>query len=787
MPTDSIPTPISLAAKRRHVPPVRRRIAVFASYSDDGLLPPQVLPYLDGLRPFVDRIVVVTDNDLDQIEIDRLAPLADHVITGRHAEYDFGSYKRGIAWAREAGHLDEADDLILCNDSCFGPINSFGPMFAKMDARHLDFWGSTDSQQFHPHLQSFFVVLTRHVFQSQAFEDFFAGVTQQPNVQQVIMQYEIGLTKTLSEAGFVWGAMVENRLRAEHPNDATYQNIVEHPLKAIEMGLPLVKVKALLKTGANADGGGQLLAWLRQNAPAIYRSAMTNFRIAAFENAQKIAFSLIMPVYNRAWCMADAIRSVLAQTHTCFELIVVDDGSTDGTADLLTREFGDEIASGQLRYIKLDENVGVCTARNIGIAHARHDWIAYIDSDNQLRNNFLASVASSIIEHPKGDTFYGQILYRQRGVTVGRAFNREEILRGNYIDLGVFVHRKSLVYRFGGFDPALKRLVDWDLILRYTAHLPPVFIPRIFLDYTDDEDGQRSDRISVRESFVRARTAVQSKHSPRPTVSTVILSYNHQEYIVDAIESALSQRGDYTHEIILADDGSTDGTARIMARYAEKYPGSIRNISAGGNIGVAENYKHCFREAAGNFISILEGDDYWTDPNKNAIQADFLASHSEAGAVFSRIELFNMATGSRRALKRQDGLPALLTGADFARNEHLNLIVNFSSLMVRRDILAQVPDVLFKPRPSEISLAFYLDQFGKIGFIDKVMGTYRQNMSSVWTGAKPEDQLKQAIDARMSAMAVARPIYHRIIRQKIEDKQRQLAALGAKKLQKTQG
>lgn len=787
MPRERIPisdtlTELEAARRRRqrsrHVP-MRRRVAVFASYSGDGVLPPQVQPYLEGLRPLVERIVVVCDNDLAPDQVARLSGLADHVITGRHGEYDFGSYKRGEAWARQAGWLDEVDDLILCNDSCFGPVGSFAPMFERMEARHLDFWGATDSREFHPHLQSFFVVLNWHVFQSQAFRTFVGGITKQPNVQQVIMKYEIGLTKTLAGAGYSWGAMVENRLEGVHPLDPTYRNIVEHPITAMEMGLPLVKSKALRQTQSNAEGPDRTLDWLRLNAPEVHQTAMGDLNIARFLNTGRIGFSMIMPTHNRAWCISEAIGSALRQTHQNFELIIVDDGSDDDTLEVIQRTFGLQLDSGTIRYVQLAESTGVCAARNIGIAHARYDWITYLDSDNQLRPNFLTVMANAIIEQPQKDCFYGQIINRGTGLVVGRGFVRNDILRGNYIDLGVVAHRKSLIHRLGGFDPDLRRLVDWDLIIRLTAHQDPAFLPRVFLDYSDDEEGQSADRISVRESFLRAKVAVHSKHSPRPTVSTAILSYNHQEFIVEAIESALEQRGDYTHEILLADDGSSDGTARIMARYAARYPDRIRNISTGGNLGVSANYQHCFREAAGNHIAILEGDDYWIDPDKNACQADFLASHPEAGAVFSRVELFDMARNRRRVLKRQDKLPPLLTGAHFARNEHLNLIGNFSSLMGQRTVLRDLPDQVFEPRLNEISFSFYLDRIGKIGFIDKVMGVYRLNPSSVWTGADQMSKLKQAIATRAGALAVARPAYQAVIRQRMLEKQQQLQALQA--------
>lgn len=144
--------------------------------------------------------------------------------------------------------------------------------------------------------------------------------------------------------------------------------------------------------------------------------------------------------------------------------------------------------------------------------------------------------------------------------------------------------------------------------------------------------------------------------------------------------------------------------------------------------------------------------------------------------VLSRIELFNMKANSRRLLKRQEGLSSMLSAADFARNEHLNLIVNLSSCMFRSDIMKRLPSTLYEPRLSEIALAFYLDRLGGIGFLSEVMSTYRLNEKSVWSGADLASKHQQAIDVRKCALRVARPIYRATIQAHIDRRQDQLAA-----------
>lgn len=752
----------------------RHRVAVFASYSPDGILPPQVIPYLQGLQPLTKAIVVVCDNDLLPAEQEKLKGLATHVITGRHGEYDFGSYKRGVAWARKAGLLAQADDLILCNDSCFGPVGSFKPMFVEMEARSLDFWGVTDSHQISYHLQSYFLVFSRKVFESGDFKSFFSGIARQSSVQEVIKKYEVRLTGILTDAGFKTGALISNRLIGRHVDDQTYANLPIFPLYTIASGSPLLKVKAMIYPHTNLDGQNKVLSFIRNSDKNLYSAIATDIDTAKFIEADNVAFSLIMPTRNRAHCIGGAIRSVLCQTHQNFELIIVDDGSSDRTKELVERDFSQYISIKKIKYIELGVNVGVCAARNVGLAYAKNPWIGYVDSDNEIRPYMLTMFANSTIRHRKGDSFYAKVFNLNAGTEIGRSFDIKALMQGNFIDLGAFVHRKSLVPKFGNFDESLKRLVDWDLIIRYSKERAPVFVPRVCLDYEDSS--ANTDRISVRESIVKASAAVRTKHSSKPTVSTIILSYNHEDFIVEAIESALEQKGDFHHEIILADDGSTDGTARILSRYAEKYPSKIRNISRGGNLGVSENYRYCFREAEGRFVAVLEGDDYWTDPEKNFKQAEFLQEHPDASMVLSRIELFNMKGNSRRLLKRQEGLPNKLSAADFAKNQHLNLIVNLSCCMFRSDIMKRLPGTLYEPRLSEIALAFYLDRLGSIGFLPEVMSTYRLNEKSVWSGADVVSKHEQAIGVRECALRVARPIYRATIQEHIDRRQAQLAS-----------
>ena len=124
--------------------------------------------------------------------------------------------------------------------------------------------------------------------------------------------------------------------------------------------------------------------------------------------------------------------------------------------------------------------------------------------------------------------------------------------------------------------------------------------------------------------------------SAAPLVSIVCPTYNQEAYLAQTLDGFLMQETSYDVEILVNDDASTDGTARIIAQYVERYPTLIRpffhetNQYSQGNPCVPR----LFGEARGRYIAFCEGDDYWTDPRKLQLQVEFLESHPDYALTY---------------------------------------------------------------------------------------------------------------------------------------------------------
>ena len=204
-----------------------------------------------------------------------------------------------------------------------------------------------------------------------------------------------------------------------------------------------------------------------------------------------ISFSIIMPSYNRKYCIDQAIESVLSQKYSDFELLIVDDGSTDGTLDHVRAAYSEEIGKGRIRLIPISK-VGISGARNVGLEQAKYDWICYLDTDNKMLPSYFEIFSQCIMANAEYQCFYAKMRQRTSGDLIGRPFSFFELVRANFIDMGTFVHSKSLYYKLGGQDVNLHRLEDWDLIIRYTAIHKPYFIDTVVLDYNDVFSGERN-------------------------------------------------------------------------------------------------------------------------------------------------------------------------------------------------------------------------------------------------------------------------------------------------------
>ncbi|MCF6185625.1 MAG: glycosyltransferase, partial [Bacteroidales bacterium] len=117
------------------------------------------------------------------------------------------------------------------------------------------------------------------------------------------------------------------------------------------------------------------------------------------------------------------------------------------------------------------------------------------------------------------------------------------------------------------------------------------------------------------------------------TVSILMLTYNHEKFIAQAIESVLMQKVSFNYELIIGDDCSQDNTQKIIREYQKKHPDIIKPVLRTKNIGANNNFVDIFKKATGKYIALLEGDDYWTDPNKLQKQVDFLEANPEYGIV----------------------------------------------------------------------------------------------------------------------------------------------------------
>ena len=227
--------------------------------------------------------------------------------------------------------------------------------------------------------------------------------------------------------------------------------------------------------------------------------------------------SVIIPTYNRRDLLREAIRSVLEQSFRDFELIVVDDGSEDGTREMIQREF-----PGLLTYI-YQENQGVSRARNRGIETSRGKYIAFLDSDDLWLKKKLERQVQFMQQNPEAMICYTDEIWIRRGVRVNPKKKHAKHSGWIYpqclplciISPSSVLMRRELLEEVGGFDPEFPVCEDYDLWLRVALRYPIHLIPEKLIVKRGGHPDQLSHRSWGNDIWrVRALLKILQKELP---------------------------------------------------------------------------------------------------------------------------------------------------------------------------------------------------------------------------------------------------------------------------------
>jgi len=336
--------------------------------------------------------------------------------------------------------------------------------------------------------------------------------------------------------------------------------------------------------------------------------------------------SIVMPVRNRPVQVLEAIASVQAQTSPSWELLVVDDGSTDSTAEVVARAAADDP---RIRLLRRPPS-GVSAARNAGIAAASGEWLGFLDSDNTWVPHFLEvmvghlqsegldaghAVVDTLNEPDEEDS--GRYLAFDGGL--------EHLLVRNHIDLNALMLKTEVAREAGGFDESLRRWVDHDFAIRVAGLSPIPLVPFVGVRYDHALDS--ADRITTTESnywewLVLAKhhvdwAEVEESAAGRRTdlVSVCMPSVEDWAYtkvaidaVLDAADHAAAEGSEVPGiELVLLIQGARRCVGTILRSLYGDDP-RVRILSVPRNLNFALGANFAFAASLGDRVVFLDND-----------------------------------------------------------------------------------------------------------------------------------------------------------------------------------
>lgn len=215
-----------------------------------------------------------------------------------------------------------------------------------------------------------------------------------------------------------------------------------------------------------------------------------------------------------------------------------------------------------------------------------------------------------------------------------------------------------------------------------------------------------------------------------PLVSVYMLTYRHEKFISEAIQGVIAQQCNFPIELIIGEDCSPDGTRKIISDYQRRYPKLIRVITSDTNVGARANSTRCRKACRGSYVAICEGDDYWTDPTKLTRQVTLFQANPRLTLVGHAVSVQDASNNAVQVIERSAHCTRCLSTKEVILGD--GYFIRTCTLMVKRDVLLHPPPWLVNAPVGDYPLVLYASQLGEIGYIDRVMSTYRTNVSHSW-------------------------------------------------------
>jgi glycosyltransferase involved in cell wall biosynthesis len=227
-------------------------------------------------------------------------------------------------------------------------------------------------------------------------------------------------------------------------------------------------------------------------------------------------------------------------------------------------------------------------------------------------------------------------------------------------------------------------------------------------------------------------------------VSVLLISYNQEQYIKECVESILMQEVAFDLEIVVADDHSTDATLQIITNLlpASNFPYKV--LTSDQNLGMRLNYKRGFAACTGEFIAIMEGDDYWCDPRRLEKHIAFLDAHQGCVMSFNRLVILNEEKGTFMPQKWEhtENIEYITTPMLIEQNR----IGNLSACVVKKSAFITLVPEIHEIGFADWLLGMAMGELGTLVKFSEPMSVYRVHRKGIWSGKTNEEVLRIKIN-----------------------------------------